>query len=687
MAADVGGVTVVVLSHNRPACLEKALASIVAQSHRPAEIVVVDNNSPASPAVASVVAQVPDAVLIRSATNLGFAGGMNLGISRAQQAYVFLTEDDVVLEPDCLARLLEHIVREPSAGLMSGIMIDANGGLVLSGGGHVRLGRIYQQEIVARGERFTGHPTDPYEVSYVPGAMIFASRKTWHVLGGFREDFFLYGEDVDLCFRALAAGYRITVVPTARVWHLATHGVPSEDVEYHRLKNFMALYLLHAPAWVFPEFLVRYVVLWLFRATSWTQRRVMLRALSWVVQQSPSLIADRGQVRPSATRHKAPASASAAGSGMVEGRGPGPRQRPDPHLRVAHIVPAAFGPGGVVGGAERYALGLARAMSTRVPVTLVTFADQDRHERDGALEIKVIGRPWYLGGQRTNPVSVKLVAALRDATVVHCHQQHILASSLAALYSRVRGRRVFVTDLGGGGWDISGYVSTDRWYHGHLHISEYSRQVFGHAANPRARVILGGVDTTSFAPDPAVSRSGEVVFVGRLLPHKGIDYLIEALPEDLPLRVIGAPGDARYAEDLCRLAAGKHVRFEPTVSDNELRRAYRSALCIVLPSVYRTMYGQETRVPELLGQTLLEGMACGTPALATTVASMPEVVVDGVTGFLVPPNDPAALREKLEWFRRHPVEGARIGAAARARVLERFTWGPVVDRCLAAYAP
>lgn len=355
-------------------------------------------------------------------------------------------------------------------------------------------------------------------------------------------------------------------------------------------------------------------------------------------------------------------------------------------LRVAHLVPALFGAGGVVGGAERYALELARAMAARVAVTLVSFGDQDRVERDGALDVRVIGRPWYVRGQRTNPVSLRLFAALGDASVVHCHQQHVLASSLAALYGRLSGRRVFATDLGGGGWDISGYVSTDRWFRGHLHISEYSRRVFGHANNPRAQVILGGVDTAKFTPDPAVPRSDEALFVGRLLPHKGINYLIEALPDGMRLRIVGPPGDARCAEELQRLAAPKRVVFERDVDDDALVRAYRSALCIVLPSVYRTMYGKETRVPELLGQTLLEGMSCGTPGLATNVASLPEVVRDGVTGFLVPPNDPRALREKLEWFHQHAAEARVMGRAARARVLERFTWNAVVDRCLTAYA-
>jgi glycosyltransferase involved in cell wall biosynthesis len=106
---------------------------------------------------------------------------------------------------------------------------------------------------------------------------------------------------------------------------------------------------------------------------------------------------------------------------------------------------------------------------------------------------------------------------------------------------------------------------------------------------------------------------------------------------------------------------------------------------VVLPSVYRTMYGTESKVPELLGQTLLEGMACGAPAICTNVASMPEVVEDGVTGFVVPPNDPQTLGGKLAWLRDHPAEACAMGQASRTRVLELFTWPAVVRRCLQIY--
>lgn len=355
--------------------------------------------------------------------------------------------------------------------------------------------------------------------------------------------------------------------------------------------------------------------------------------------------------------------------------------------RVLHVVPRLFGDkDGIVGGAERYALELARHMADEVSTSLVCFGEEaERRERMGQLNIHVIDHPWWIRRQPTNPMALRLWGDLRQASVVHCHQQHILASSFAAAACRLSGRKVFVSDLGGGGWDISAYVSTDRWYHGHLHISQYSRAVFGHSEQPWAHVILGGVDIERFSPNPAMTRQPRVVYAGRLMPHKGINDLVNALPPGLELDLIGKPYDQRFVADLKKMAEGKPIRFRHDCSDQELIEAYRSALCVVLPSVYRTMYGEESGVPELLGQTLLEGMACGTPAICTNVASMPEVVEDGVTGFVVPPNDPKALGDKLNWLREHPEQARRMGEQSRERVLRLFTWPAVVRRCLEIY--
>ena len=354
-------------------------------------------------------------------------------------------------------------------------------------------------------------------------------------------------------------------------------------------------------------------------------------------------------------------------------------------MKVVHVVPALFGPSGIVGGAERYALEMARHMAEIVDTVLVTFGDAGGEERIGLLRIQVLERPWYVLGQRTNPFHLGLFRTLKTADVVHCHQQHVLTSSAAALWCRLMGKRVFVSDLGGGGWDVSTVLSTDSWFHGHLHISDYSRRVFGHAGSADAHVILGGVDVERFSPNSAVSRGDRVVFVGRLLPHKGIEGLIEALPDEMSLTVIGPPPDPATASRLRALAGTKDVAFSHGLDDDALVREYRQAMCVVLPSVYRAFDGSETPIPELLGQTLLEGMACGVPAICTDVASMPEVVEDGVTGFVVPPNDPEALANRLRWICDHRSEADAMGAAGRQRVLRLFTWPRVVQQCLRLY--
>jgi len=128
------------------------------------------------------------------------------------------------------------------------------------------------------------------------------------------------------------------------------------------------------------------------------------------------------------------------------------------------------------------------------------------------------------------------------------------------------------------------------------------------------------------------------------------------------------------------------VRFVVPAAEAELPLLYRRARVFVLPSVERTIYGRTVPISELLGLTLLEAMASGTPVVASRVGGVPEIVEDGVTGFLVPPGDVEALRDRLAYLLAHPRQAARLGAAAREHVLARFTWQACAERCLAAYA-
>jgi glycosyltransferase involved in cell wall biosynthesis len=353
-------------------------------------------------------------------------------------------------------------------------------------------------------------------------------------------------------------------------------------------------------------------------------------------------------------------------------------------MRVLHVVPAVFGPDGNIGGAERYAAELVKALRSRVDARLVSFGDRTATLEVDGLPVDVLAaRP--IRGHPFNRMSPRILGPFRWADVVHCHQQHILSTSLLGILGRLACKPVVVTEHGGGGWDLSQYVNTDRLFAAHLHVSEFSRAQQGHAARARSEVVFAGVDVERFHPAPWTASRGRVLFVGRVLPHKGVHDLVAGLGDGLALDVVGPLSDPAYAAQLRALAGGRDVVFHGPVDEQTLEQTYRGALCVVLPSAHRSAHHGFTPVPELLGQTLLEGMASGIPAICTDAGAMAEVVVDGHTGFVVPQNDPSAIREALGRLAGDWPMAAAMGAHGRERVLERFSWDRVAEACVARY--
>jgi len=352
--------------------------------------------------------------------------------------------------------------------------------------------------------------------------------------------------------------------------------------------------------------------------------------------------------------------------------------------RVAVVYPTPFGKGGIFGGGERYALELARALSRRVPTKLVTFGSSASTEREGELTIHTYEALTYVRDERNNPLSFEIFPGLWDVDVIHCVSWNTLVTDFSILAAKLFGKRIFITDVGGGASaTLQRFLPLARWVDGYLLIAEQGGQQFERFRD-RWGILYAGIDIERYRPDPALPRRG-VLFAGRLLPHKGIDYLIQAIEPGVSLRIVGRPYDPEYLALLQRLSRGRDVTFITDASDEDLIREYRSAVVAVLPSVYTNVYRQYTGLPELLGFTAMEAMACGTPALCTDVGALSEVVVDGVTGFLVPPNDPAALRARIQQLLDDPAYAARLGTAARERIVERFTWEAVAERCLTAY--
>lgn len=292
-------VSVVVLSHNRPAFLREALASLCAQTHQACEVTVVDNPSPASEEVARVVESFPDFRLIRNRSNVGYAAGMNRGLELSAGDYTLITEDDIVLEPDCVSRLVEYAEGDSETGIAGPLICNKSDGTIRCAGGDFELGGVFRMKINGERERDEGQFARPIRVTYIDGAVMFARTAFWRRLGGFREEFFMYVEAVELCAKALKTGKRLTLVPRAKVYHFEPPPGAniSPEFAFHRYKNLFALYLLHASARHMPEFFCRYVVLGLPRAAARGSLRPFLRALAWTARRAPSLLGERTRGR------------------------------------------------------------------------------------------------------------------------------------------------------------------------------------------------------------------------------------------------------------------------------------------------------------------------------------------------------------------------------------------------------
>ncbi len=188
----------------------------------------------------------------------------------------------------------------------------------------------------------------------------------------------------------------------------------------------------------------------------------------------------------------------------------------------------------------------------------------------------------------------------------------------------------------------------------------------------RITVVPVGVDHTVFRPQPgARAVPGRIMVTSSSdVPMKGLVPLLEAVARlrsarPLELVVIGRPrSGGRVDRAIDRLGLRDVVRCVSGISDEELARCYAEAEVAVVPSLY-----------EGFSLPAVEAMACGVPVVATTGGALPEVVGrSGETGVLVPPDDPGALAAAIGRLLDDPDERARLGAAGRQRVLERFTW-------------
>ena len=198
----------------------------------------------------------------------------------------------------------------------------------------------------------------------------------------------------------------------------------------------------------------------------------------------------------------------------------------------------------------------------------------------------------------------------------------------------------------------------------------------------RVSIVHNGVDTDLFRPLGTERVPGRLITTASAdVPLKGLVFLIEAVAKlrterDVSLVVVGktsARGPVRAAIE--RFDLQDAVRFETDVDWARLIELYSEAEVAVVPSLY-----------EGFSLPAVEAMACEVPLVATTGGALPEVAGrDGETALLVPPRDAGALAAAIDRLLADEHLRRKLGSAARARVLERFTWRAAAERTVDVY--
>jgi GT2 family glycosyltransferase len=191
------------------ACVESLRG---ATGGRLARVVVVDNAS--TDGSAELLERCTDVHVVHATRNLGFAGGANLGAQHTGSRLLLFLNPDARVLPETIAVAADFLDAHPEFGIVGPLLVDGDGAWQPSAGRFNVLGHLVLDTRLARRQ-----PRRSRAVDWIHGAFLLISRDLFRRLGGFDERFFMYGEDMDLCARARAAGYRTAIVPQARAVH------------------------------------------------------------------------------------------------------------------------------------------------------------------------------------------------------------------------------------------------------------------------------------------------------------------------------------------------------------------------------------------------------------------------------------------------------------------------------------
>lgn len=360
-------------------------------------------------------------------------------------------------------------------------------------------------------------------------------------------------------------------------------------------------------------------------------------------------------------------------------------------LRICHLSPTYFASESIIGGGERYVYNLARAIAIAAragshPIEQTVIAASDRRQEFDYEGTRVLLLP-NISSSASNMDALPdgLWHVLPEYDLAHVHQSLTKFGEYAIATASSLAIPIVATDLGGGSSELMLFGKGLELADCVLSISDYARSLVGGASNAVHEVLIGPVDTDYFCSAGSSNHQERTyaICVGRILPHKGIDRIIRALPQGVALKVVGQVYDQRYYTLLRQLASDKQVEFIQDADDRTLLALYRGASLFLQGSTHRDIFGNEIRKPELMGLTTLEAMCCGLPVIVSDAGSLPELVRDSRFGRVF--HDEAHLNQLLVDYSQRRWPEADMSAVARQSVIDNHGFMTIGQRLIETY--
>lgn len=358
-------------------------------------------------------------------------------------------------------------------------------------------------------------------------------------------------------------------------------------------------------------------------------------------------------------------------------------------LRVASDLYPAF-VGGIAIHAHEMSKMQAR-MGNEVSVYSSFWGDEPREESRDNYRIKRFRGITIFRNSIAPMLLYDLLRQKDQYDIIHAHSHLYFSTVLCALARRLGSSPLVITNHGlisqtAPMWLQKIYIPTvGKWtYNAADTVICYTdterSQLINLGINPEKIVVIhNGVNTEIFAPAKSIPDKKQILWIGKYVPGKGVEYLIKGFQlfsqdhPDYQLVMVGrGPLKDTYIETIQELGIAEKVVFKDFVPNNDLPKYYQESQIFVLPSL-------EEGVP----RTILEAMSCGVPVICTRLPQLVDIVSG--SGLLVPTKDSQAIADALSQVVSDPAFSLSLGENGRKRVLSDYSWEDTVRKTLDLY--